>query len=181
MAKGGLYVGTEMNAMSEGTNMEEWKGDPWVQVFAPINHIHNIVLHEQAHFQQQPPKNNDYNLLYNAINEGAAVFLVDVVTNGEGVTNGGAVSRNALKHGNAHEQEVWQRFKEDMLGYDQSEWFYNADSKEWPKDMGYYVGYKICKYYYDNAKDKKLAIKKILEVTDPNEFLKRSKYESKFE
>jgi hypothetical protein len=181
MPKGGLYIGTEMFALSDEAVLDEWDNSPWLRFFQPISHIHNIVLHEQTHFQQLPPADNDYNLLYNAINEGAAVFLVDIVTDGKGVTNGGAVSEAALNYGDANEQEVWRRFKANMYAYDQSDWFYNADSEAWPKDMGYYVGYKICRSYYDHAKDKPLAIKEILEVTNPTTFLDKSKYTTKFE
>lgn len=181
MASGGLYIGTEMFALSDDTAMEEWKGSTWVQFFAPIEDIHNIVLHEQAHFQQLPPTNGERNLLYDAIREGAAVFLVDIVTNGEGITQGGGIGKSALIYGDAHEEEVWHKFEKDMRGYDQSVWFYNAETEEWPKDMGYYVGYKICRSYYDNAKDKALAVKEILEVTDAEEFLDKSGYGNRFQ
>ena len=47
-------------------------------------------------------------------------------------------------------------------------------------DLGYYIGYKICESYYQSAKDKKQAIKDILEIKDFNQFLIDSKYEAKF-
>lgn len=180
MANGGLYIGVEMFALSETTVLDEWKDSAWLQFFNPIDHLHNIVLHEQAHFQQSPPANNDYNLLYYAINEGAAVFLVDIVTDGEGITRGGAVSKTAQHYGDTHEEEVWKKFKADMAATDQSDWFYNAETENWPKDMGYYVGYKICRSYYDHAKDKQQAIKEIFEVRDMQSFLEKSQYEKKF-
>jgi uncharacterized protein YjaZ len=46
--------------------------------------------------------------------------------------------------------------------------------------LGYAVGYKIIKAYYDNAEDKADAIHDILAITDPKEFLARSGYPIKF-
>ena len=180
MAQGGLYIGTEMFALSDDTVLDEWQGSAWLQFFNPIDHIHNIVLHEQTHFQQSPPANNDYNLLYNAINEGASVFLVDLVTDSEGITNGGGIGKTAFRYGEANEEEVWKLFKKDMNSNDQSKWFYNAETTDWPKDMGYYVGYKICRSYYDNAQDKATAIKNIFEATGATKLLADSGYEAKF-
>ena len=180
MQKGGLYIGTEIFALFDNVVLDEWEGSAWLQFFTPITHIHNIVLHEQAHFQQSPPINNDYNLLYQAINEGAAVFLVDLVTNGEGVTNGGGFGQRVLDYGEINEEKIWNRFKQDMYGYDQSDWLYNAGAEDWPKDLGYYVGYKICRHYYDQANDKKQALKEVFEVADAQKLLEKSDYSSKF-
>jgi hypothetical protein len=54
-----------------------------------------------------------------------------------------------------------------------------ARPKARPADLGYYVGYKICEAYYQAARDKKQAVKDILEMKDFNEFLKDSGYEQK--
>jgi uncharacterized protein YjaZ len=68
-----------------------------------------------------------------------------------------------------------------MDGTDVSNWLFQGDrAKNRPADLGYYIGYKICESYYKQAANKKDAIKSILEVRDFNEFLKASKYESKF-
>ena len=67
-----------------------------------------------------------------------------------------------------------------MNSNDQSMWFYNAETTDWPKDMGYYVGYKICRSYYDNAQDKATAIKNIFEATGATKLLADSGYEAKF-
>ena len=60
-------------------------------------------------------------------------------------------------------------------------WFYNADSKYGIQDLGYYMGYAICKSYYDHAEKKTLAIKQIIELDHANvdevvEFVNRSGY-----
>jgi hypothetical protein len=42
------------------------------------------------------------------------------------------------------------------------------------------MGYQITKSYYENAKDKKKAIKDILTIRDEKKFLKDSRYPEKF-
>ena len=49
-----------------------------------------------------------------------------------------------------------------------------------PADLGYWVGYKIAESYYKNAKDKKQAVKELLEIKDFSKFLADSRYEEKF-
>jgi hypothetical protein len=44
----------------------------------------------------------------------------------------------------------------------------------------YYVGYKIVESYYNRAKDKKQAVKDILDIKDFNAFLNASGYDEKF-
>jgi hypothetical protein len=46
--------------------------------------------------------------------------------------------------------------------------------------MGYYMGYKIVQSYYNNAKDKRQAIKDILEIKDVRKFYEASKYGETF-
>lgn len=63
---------------------------------------------------------------------------------------------------------------------DASNWLYQGDkAKDKPADLGYYVGYKIVESYYTRAKDKKQAIKDILDIKDFNAFLKASGYDEK--
>ena len=38
-------------------------------------------------------------------------------------------------------------------------------------DLGYWVGYRIVKSYYQHAADKRRAIRDILEMSDPKAFL----------
>ena len=78
------------------------------------------------------------------------------------------------------EQEVWDQFIADMREQKDSNWFYNAETEEFPRDMGYYIGFKICQSYYQNAKDKKQAVKEIVELNNYDSFLKESKYDEKF-
>jgi len=43
-----------------------------------------------------------------------------------------------------------------------------------PGDLGYWVGYRIVKSYYQHSRDKRQAVREILEMSDPHAFLARS-------
>ena len=43
-----------------------------------------------------------------------------------------------------------------------------------PGDLGYWVGYRIVESYYEKARDKRQALRDILEMTDAKAFLARS-------
>lgn len=43
-----------------------------------------------------------------------------------------------------------------------------------PADLGYWMGYKICKAFYDRSTDKKAAVREILLFKDPKAFLDSS-------
>lgn len=50
-----------------------------------------------------------------------------------------------------------------------------------PRDLGYYMGYKICQSYYQIAKDKAAALKTIIEMESPEQILKASRYGDRFQ
>lgn len=65
---------------------------------------------------------------------------------------------------------------------DVSDWLYNGSkSQNRPADLGYWIGYKITKAYYDKAADKKQAVADIIQIDDADEFLEKSGYASKFQ
>jgi hypothetical protein len=45
---------------------------------------------------------------------------------------------------------------------------------EKPGDLGYWVGYRIVKSYYQHAADERQALREILEMTDSKAFLAKS-------
>ncbi len=64
-----------------------------------------------------------------------------------------------------------------MPGSDLSHWIFQGDkSKDRPADLGYYVGYKICEQFYRHATDKREAVRRILNITDPEAFLTERGY-----
>lgn len=86
-----------------------------------------------------------------------------------------------FNYGSKNEESLWKEFYEDAktgksLG--NTDWFYNYRSNR-PADLGYFIGYKISESYYNNSKNKRKAIKDIIEMEDPENFLKKSKYMEK--
>ena len=65
-----------------------------------------------------------------------------------------------------------------MSGTKTDDWLYNGldDKRDYPADLGYYMGYKICEAYYNKAQDKKQAVKDILTIQDFEQFLSDSGY-----
>ena len=168
----GLLIGTEMYGKTPNTPEEEL--DDWhKQVIKPIDVIPHIVAHELIHYQQKYPK-GERTLLAEAIKEGSADFIAELIS-------GSHINTHLHIHGNPKERELWEEFKQEMNGKSLNNWLYNgSQAKDRPADLGYYIGYKICEAYYQNAANKKQAIKDILEIKEFNQFLRASKYDEKF-
>lgn len=125
-----------------------------------------LVLHEFVHTQQN--QDTTYNLLSQTIMEGAAEFIMEIV-NEKNIAEGNP--RGYIGFGLMNEKEVWQKFKEVMFASDNDNtfgWMYGAPGVEIAGinkvDMAYYMGYRICKSYYDNAADKAKAISDIIDL-----------------
>jgi hypothetical protein len=168
----GLLIGVDMFGKGKATAVEELDG--WHRaVLMPIKDIPYIVAHELIHYQQKYPR-DDATLLGKSIREGGADFVGELIS-------GGQINGHLHKYGDPRERELWADFRREMGGKDLSNWLYQGDrAKDRPADLGYYVGYKICESYYQQAADKKAAVKAILEIKDFKEFLKASQYEGKF-
>ena len=69
-----------------------------------------------------------------------------------------------------------------MNGTDLSHWLYQGDKVPpgVPADLGYYIGRRICEAYYKRAKDKKRAIREIVEMRDATKILQGSQYSGQF-
>ena len=62
-----------------------------------------------------------------------------------------------------------------------SNWLYNGSNIKTMADLGYFMGYAICKAYYNHSPDKKRAVMDIIELnysdtTAVENFLAKSKY-----
>ena len=56
-----------------------------------------------------------------------------------------------------------------------SDWLYNGmGTPERPGDLGYWVGYRIAKAYYQGAEDKQAALRDIIEVRDAKALVAKS-------
>ncbi len=168
VSSNGLLIGVEMNARSESTPVDELT--KWERaVTGQIANLPHIVAHELIHIQQ-PHESTKTTLLQQALIEGGADFMGEMIS-------GGIINRVQRSYGDAHEQALWVEFQKEMRGTDFSHWLFQGDhAKDRPADLGYYVGYKICEKFYRRAIDKREAVRRILNITDAEAFLKESGY-----
>ena len=126
------------------------------------------IAHEAVHFQQRERK--DSTLLSQAIEEGAADFVAEIVS-------GKPLRTNYYLYGMAHEKELWNSFKAVMYGADADAWLYGGSiTEEHPADLGYFIGYRISQAYYETHNGSRQALQDIIEVTDYRSFLEKSGY-----
>lgn len=115
-----------------------------------------LMVHEYVHTQQ--PEGSQATLLGQALGEGGADFIAEQVT-------GKLPELPYVSYGPAHADAIWRAFVKDMDQSGYGRWLYNdADNPFGVSDLGYYVGYAICKAYYDRAPDKRKAIRAIIEL-----------------
>ncbi len=170
-SRNGLLIGTEMYGLTPETPREELPD--WMKsVLKPIEKLPPIVAHELVHFTQVYPEPKT--VLGKSIQEGSADFISELIA-------GETINPVQKAYGDKNEAVLWREFQADMETTNIRNWMYNgATVKDRPGDLGYYVGYKICRSYYENAKDKRQAIRDILEIKDFKAFLERSRYPEKF-
>lgn len=154
---GGLIIGAEMF----GTETPTFK--PEVNIDA----LELVVVHELIHYQQRYTNNNT--LLAQSIREGAADFICELVT-------GGHSNMHIHEYGNAHTAELWKEFSQQMYDTVWTPWLYHSKDNSRPNDLGYWVGYKIVKAYYEKSEDKVRAVYDILNINDFTKFLEKSGY-----
>jgi hypothetical protein len=170
----GLLIGVEMYGKTDDASVSELNGWKKASV-SRIEEIPFIVAHELVHYQQKYGLfGSELSLLGKSLHEGSADFIGELIA-------GGSINQQLHEYANPREKQLWLEFRKEMNNKDTSNWLYQGDkAKDKPADLGYYVGYKIVESYYNKAKDKKQAIKDILDIKDFNGFLKASGYDEKF-
>jgi Predicted Zn-dependent protease (DUF2268) len=142
----------------------------WLEPNIEDRFVH-VIAHEYAHVQQAlkaPALYNDPKptVLEVSLIEGTAEFTAELTS--------GSVSDTDLKQiTKGREQEIETAFVADEDQTDLSKWLYNGTLTT-PGDLGYWVGYRIIKSYYQHASDKRQALRQILEMTDPKAVLAKS-------
>lgn len=133
-----------------------------------------VIAHEFIHVQQEQfyGENPGEKVLRASLIEGGAEFIGELVS--------GSVSYKHLPPlVIGRERQFETAFLEDLdkvaVG---SAWLYNhPGTAERPADLGYWVGYRIAKAYYRKAKDKRRAIRDIIELRDAKALLEDSGWE----
>jgi hypothetical protein len=158
-------VGSPVTGIQIG--LEALCGTDWLNPNVEDRFVYTIV-HEYAHVQQVTSVVDGENLtvLEGSLMEGAAEFTTELVA--------GRISYvhfDELVKG--REKEIETAFVADQDKRDLKDWLNNS-TPEKPGDLGYWVGYRIAKAYYQRASDKRAALREILEMTDPKALLARS-------
>lgn len=142
----------------------------------------SIVLHEYVHTLQKMTHDA---LLAHSISEGSADFIAELV-NEKSLRK--SYPNGYIDFGCQNEEVIWEEFKNYIASNEKGnyfDWLYGQKginiNETQIKDLGYFIGYKICKSYYNSASDKKKAIKDIIELdlsSDENakQFLLQSNY-----
>lgn len=170
----GLLIGAEFYGSDEATPLDELVSFERNNA-RPLASVPIIVAHEHAHVLQARASrmfaHADKNLLEQALLEGSADFIGEMVS-------GGNPNARIFSFGLLNERALWDEFQGQMHGTDVSRWLYNqgSESADRPGDLGYFVGYRIAQAFHDRAIDKAAAIAAILEVPDADAFLARSGY-----
>jgi hypothetical protein len=128
----------------------------------------HVIAHEYIHAQQAPAlANNEHPVvLERSLVEGVADLVGELISGG--IANV-AVSASAK----GRETEIETKFAADVDKTDLSDWVDNT-TPESVGQLGYWVGYRIAKAFYQHAPDKRAAIREMIQMTDPHAFLAKS-------
>jgi hypothetical protein len=156
--KSGVLIGLEVACRSS-----------WLQSDL-TDRLYHLIAHEYGHVEQSAAleDSESTNVLKQSLIEGVAE-LVAQLTSGQ-VSN---VHLHKWTVGRA--EEIDRRFLADANKKDVSAWLYNGvGTPDQPGDLGYWVGYRIAKAYYDKAPDKRAALRTLLDLKDPEAILAES-------
>ncbi|WP_160715967.1 DUF2268 domain-containing putative Zn-dependent protease [Chitinophaga solisilvae] len=149
-----VLIGSEITMGDPATDVSEFPDKRLANFFQSqqTNNIIPVVVHEYVHTQQ---KSEGKTLLGQSLCEGACDFITELVLR--------QPLQNAyLRYGRENEKALKEAFKKEMMGEDYSNWLYNGTVTKTMGDLGYFMGYTICKSYYKRAKDKQQAVKDII-------------------
>ena len=152
----GLQIGLEALCSAE-----------WMNPNVEDRFVH-VIVHEYAHVQQVRELVDDEHptVLERSLIEGAAEFVAALTSGKTGYAHFDALTKG-------REREIETAFVADVDQTELSRWVDNS-TMEKGNDLGYWVGYRICKAYYQRATDKRQALREILELSDPHAFLAKS-------
>lgn len=160
-----VLIGSEMAFADKNTIASEFPEDiqKGRQTYFNRNPIDNIVflaIQEYVHTQQKPFV---HNLLSYCLHEGVGDFVSNTALNLPPVVP-------AILYGKQN-KAVREKFEKEMFyGNNIHQWLWSDAPNEFGvRDLGYYIGYQICENYYNQAKDKKEAIKKMIELDYEND------------
>lgn len=163
-----LYIGAELMCASPTSPLQEIKED-LRPIVSNVSNIATVCIHETIHYQQK--YQDAKNILDGALIEGGADFITKQIT-------GQTTAQSCFEYGFKHEKELWSDFKSQITSQNYLKWFTNIPDtiNHRPGMLGYFIGFLICEDYYIKSIDKVEALKDIIELKDPSEIYKKTKY-----
>ncbi len=163
---GMVLIGSELAMGDQNTDTSEFPEEVQKarRTYYDSNPIDDIVLlnvHEYVHTQQNPLV---HNLLSQCLYEGVAEFVSVTAMDQPS-------SAPAVQFGKDNSTAVFKKFEEEIFKMNNtSDWLWSLPENDFNiRDLGYYIGYEICERNYNMAKDKKQAIKEMIELDFTNE------------
>ena len=122
----------------------------------PVRDLDFLVVHEYVHTQQQ--ESFGVSLLATALREGAAEFLAERATGKPSPTP-------AIAYGREHEDRVFAVFRRQMFNRNPGFWLWTDAPNEFgTRDLGYYVGYRLARQFYEGSADTLRAAAELIEL-----------------
>jgi hypothetical protein len=170
----GMLIGTEQQVSTPDTPRDELPA--WAQTALPTGgttRLAPLVLHEAVHTLQ--PGRRSRTLLEGVLAEG----VPDLVS--ELVAGPWFADTERVRYGSRNERAVWLDFKDEMhTDSTIRSWLSNGNvpppGNHGANNIGYWVGYRIAKAYYEKAADKRAAIRELILLPDPERILRESGY-----
>jgi len=128
----------------------------------------HVISHEYVHVQQAPELagKDDLTVLERTLLEGVAEMISELIS-------GLAGQAHFPKLTQGREKEIETAWLADQDATDFSAWLDNSTLDQ-PGDLGYWIGHRIAKSYYQHAADKQQAVRDMLQMTDAKAFLAKS-------
>ena len=169
-----IAVAVDAIALTSETDMSEFPNGAGGR--ADRADLPQVIVHETAHVLQvsaqggidnyrsiYDPENG--NMLAIAIREGCAEYLTFLVS-------GWHLGDRHL-YAAENENELWEAFKLVMYEppFSVPGWFGgdHPEHPDWPSQIGYSLGERICKFHYENATDKSEAMKDLFSLYAPDD------------
>lgn len=170
-----ILIGSEIVCADSTTDTHELNA--WLRsVLRPTGQELAFVAHEAIHIRQRKGPRMVWayftrRLLLMSMMEGTADFVAREVA-------GASINVQLQEYGLANEAALWAEFRTAMKENDLSGWLYQGErSKDRPADLGYFMGERIAARYYQQAKNKRKALKVLLRSGAAGKVLRRSGYD----
>lgn len=160
-----VLIGSELALANEETPTNEFPESlSHLKSYFQSNPSKDIVflnIHEYVHTQQRATIGSS--LLSQTIIEGAAEFLAEIALDQKS-------PNPQIDFGYENEKRIREEFEKEMFSPNIYNWIMNSPDNQFGiRDLGYFVGYAICKKYYEQTSDKYSAVKRMIELDCNNE------------